>query len=518
MRRFLLPIRWRLALTSAALTFVILLGFAAVIATFTDASLRSNLDTSIEADASDIAARLPQRGGLPTLDPPEKVALKIASSQNSTIRILAADEQGGPLVPTVGREPLGPVVADKFANAYSADCECTYRVYTRPIFVTDPSVPGIDTPIGFVQVGQRTEQLDSTIRQVDTFLALGVIVGTGLALLAGLAVARRAMRPISDLTYVAGHVSRTRDPDVTLPRTRAKDEVADLARTLESMLKALNSARTETEATLRREREFVADASHELRTPLTSVLANLEILQAELEGDQEETVEAALRSTQRMRRLVADLLFLANADAGRETPHEAVDLGEVVRDAAAETAPITSTHQVRVEAPSGIYVSGAADDLHRLVVNLIQNAVNHTPPGTVVRVRLRRRDSAMRPTADEPEAAVLEISDNGPGIPVETRDRIFERFVRAPNALANESARGGSGLGLAIVNAVAIAHGGNVKLTDSPDGGARFVIRIPTTTKAADPATPPPPVKAEAPAAQTSTTTGSTRGRLFRRS
>jgi signal transduction histidine kinase len=246
------------------------------------------------------------------------------------------------------------------------------------------------------------------------------------------------------------------------------------------------------------------------------VLANLEILQAELEGEQEETVEAALRSTQRMRRLVADLLFLANADAGRETPHEVVDLGLVVRDAAAETAPITSTHQVRVEAPTGIYVSGAADDLHRLVVNLIQNAVNHTPAGTVVRVRLRRRDSAMRPTADEAEAAVLEISDNGPGIPIETRDRIFERFVRAPNALANESARGGSGLGLAIVNAVAIAHGGNVKLTDSPDGGARFVIRIPTTTRSAGATTAPAPEAKEP--AQTSTTTGSTRGRLFKRS
>ncbi|MEA2348056.1 MAG: hypothetical protein QOG62_1843 [Thermoleophilaceae bacterium] len=516
MRRFLLPIRWRLALTSAGLTFVILLGFAGVIAAFTASSLRSNLDSGIAADASDIASRLPTRHGLPTLEQPQRLALKIASPQDSTIRVLSADKEGPPRA-TVGKTALGPVNADAFSTAYDPVCHCTYRVYTKPVFLTARNLPKVDSPTGYVQVGRLTTQLDSTIRQVDIFLALGVLVGTGLALLAGLAVARRAMGPISDLTYVARHVSRTRDPGVTLPRTRANDEVADLARTLEAMLKALEQAQSETEATLTREREFVADASHELRTPLTSVLANLEILQAELQGDQEEVVESALRSTQRMRRLVADLLFLANADTGRETPHEPVDLGRVVRDAAAETAPITSTHQVRLEAPAGIFVSGAADDLHRLVVNLIQNAVNHTPEGSVVRVRLRRRDGAMRPTGgDEPEAAVLEISDNGPGIPPETRERIFERFVRAPNALASESARGGSGLGLAIVDAVAAAHSGSVKLSESPDGGARFVVRIPTTASP-EPAPTPAPAEPRAPG-QTSTTTGSTRGRLFRRS
>ena len=95
-----------------------------------------------------------------------------------------------------------------------------------------------------MQVGRDVAQIDSTIRQVDTFLALGVLVGTGLALLAGLAVARRAMTPIADLTYIAGHVSRTRDPSVTLPRTRANDEIADLSRTLESMLQALTAPET----------------------------------------------------------------------------------------------------------------------------------------------------------------------------------------------------------------------------------------------------------------------------------
>ena len=173
------------------------------------------------------------------------------------------------------------------------------------------------------------------------FLALGVLGGTVLAFLAGLAVARRAMRPIAGLTRAAREVARTRDPaGVQLPKPEADDEVAELADTLEEMLSELGAARTETEAALLRQREFVADASHELRTPLTSVLANLELLEAELQGEEREIAGSALRSSRRMRRLVADLLLLARADAGRRAPREPVDLAEVVREAAAEAAPL----------------------------------------------------------------------------------------------------------------------------------------------------------------------------------
>ncbi len=150
--------------------------------------------------------------------------------------------------------------------------------------------------------------------------------GTALAFLAGLAVARRAMRPVTRLTAAAREVARTRDPSTTLPKPSANDEVADLAHTLEDMLGELGAARSETESALARQREFVADASHELRTPLTSILANLELLETELKGEQAEIAESALRSSRRMRRLVADLLLLARADAGRQAPRKPVDL------------------------------------------------------------------------------------------------------------------------------------------------------------------------------------------------
>ena len=116
------------------------------------------------------------------------------------------------------------------------------------------------------------------------------------------------------------------------------------------MLGALDAARGETETMLERQREFVADASHELRTPLTSVLANLELLAEELEGEQAESAQAALRSTRRMRRLVGDLLLLARADARREQPRRRVDLAEILTEAASEVGPMAADHELSVHA------------------------------------------------------------------------------------------------------------------------------------------------------------------------
>jgi signal transduction histidine kinase len=275
------------------------------------------------------------------------------------------------------------------------------------------------------------------------------------------------MSPIAHLTMAARTIARTRDPRLKMPMPEADDEVADLARTLEQMLVALDAAQSETEATLERQRQFVADASHELRTPLTSILTNLELLEADLAGEDREIAGAALRSSQRMRRLVADLLLLARADAGRQVPHEPVNLASVVREAAAEVAPTALDHDLSVDADqAGLTVDGAPDELHRLAVNLIGNAVSHTPTGTSVHASVRRDGAAV----------TLTVEDNGPGVPPELRDRIFDRFVRGDG---DAGPRTGSGLGLAIVKAVADSHGGSVHLESPAGGGARFVVTLP---------------------------------------
>src|ERR1700682_1235444 len=158
-----------------------------------------------------------------------------------------------------------------------------------------------------------------------------------------MAIARRAMSPIAELTSTADAIARTRDPSLRMPQLEAD---AELARTLEGMLRELDAARGETESMLARQRRFVADASHELRTPLTSVLANLELLAESPRGVQGEAARSALRSSQRMRRLVADLLLLARSDVGRVVPREPCDIAQIAVEAAAELGPVSADHEI----------------------------------------------------------------------------------------------------------------------------------------------------------------------------
>jgi signal transduction histidine kinase len=208
------------------------------------------------------------------------------------------------------------------------------------------------------------------------------------------------------------------------------------------------------------------------------VLANLELLEEELDGEQREAAASALRSSRRMRRLVADLLLLARADAGRAAPHEPVDVSSVVMDAAAELEPVAGGHEISVSAPHGMVVLGARDELHRLVLNLLENALRHTDPGTAVEAQVGRENGTV----------VLAVEDDGPGIPDELHDKVFERFFRG------SSDRGGSsGLGLSIVRAVADSHHGAVTLEPPLDGrGARFVVRLPDYRRAGTPVSAAP--------------------------
>ena len=182
-----------------------------------------------------------------------------------------------------------------------------------------------------------------------------------------------------------------------------------------------------------------------------------------LDGERGEAAQSALRSSQRMRRLVGDLLLLARADARRKQPREPTDLAQVVVEAAAELGPMAEDHELSVDAEPAI-VEGTRDELHRLALNLMENAVRHTPRGTHVHATVGVRGGQ----------AVLSVGDDGPGVPPELRDRVFERFVRG----AGDRGSSSSGLGLSIVRAVAESHGGSVELDDARPG-ARFVVRLP---------------------------------------
>ena len=451
-----LPIRWRLAGGSAALTLVILCGFAAIVGVLTTRQIREDFNVEVAKAADTLSRQLRyriavhenyerslKRDGGPGLE-------AFATTQNAAIRVVTVTDDE--VEATRGAPDFGsPLPGPRDVRGW--------RVETRPV-----EVLGIADTL-WVQYGRRLSEIDATANRVKVFLAFGVLGGALLALLAGLATARRAMEPIAELTAAARRIERTRDTSQRVPHPESEDEVTELARTLDSMLRSLDEARADTEGALVRQREFVADASHELRTPLTSVLANLELLEEVLDGEQREAAASALRSSLRMRRLVADLLRLARADAGRVAPHRPVDVTEVVTDVAAELEPVAGDHPLSIAAEPGAEVEGVRDELHRLVLNLMENALRHTDPGTAVEASVERRNGEV----------VVSVEDDGPGIPEELHDKVFERFYRGEGDRS-----GSSGLGLSIVRAVAESHHGSVRLEEPLDGrGARFVVRLP---------------------------------------
>jgi two-component system OmpR family sensor kinase len=169
-----------------------------------------------------------------------------------------------------------------------------------------------------------------------------------------------------------------------------------------------------------------------------------------------------------MRRLVSDLLTLAQVDSGRVAPRAGCDLSEIARDAIAEVRPVAPNHTISLDEPDAVVLEGNGDELHQLVRNLVENAVSHTPAGTTVRVALTRRG----------ETARLDVSDDGPGLPAGLAEKVFDRFVRASGP-ADTAGSEGTGLGLAIVRAVAEAHGGRVWAGRSAAGGAAFHVELP---------------------------------------
>ena len=453
------PVRWRLAAVSAALTLIILLGFSAVVGRLTADKLESDFREEVSGAADRLALKLRlanAQGQTPSVRPsitgetmPEGAHARVVAASGDVF------DESDPNTPDFGPPAAGVASIGQ------------YEVATAPIATNEVLVPQV-----FVQYGRDRDNVQNTIDKLWLFLGAGVLVGTVLAYLAGLAVASRAMRPISSLTAAAREIASTRDPSRRMPTLRSDDEVAELARTLEQMLRSLDDARSETEQAMQRQREFVADASHELRTPLTSILANLELLQASLDqrGDDEDhaAVGSALRSSQRMSRLVSDLLLLARADAGRTSARRECDLAEIVAGALAEVRPVATDHHISLDADGAVTVEGNPDELHRMVLNLLDNAVRHTPAGTDVKVGVSREDGR----------AVLEVTDDGPGIPAGLEGQVFARFVRGAGP-ADEAGGDGTGLGLAIVEAVASSHGGGAEAGASPQGGARFTVHLP---------------------------------------
>ncbi|MEV7144491.1 sensor histidine kinase [Streptomyces tauricus] len=265
-------------------------------------------------------------------------------------------------------------------------------------------------------------------------------------------VTRRALRPVEGIRAEMAAITASKDLSRRVPEPGTHDEIARLARTTNQTLAAL-------EASVERQRAFVADASHELRSPIASLRTQLEVGAAHPELLD---VEGAVEDTVRLQRLAADLLLLARLDAGERSADARLDLAALVRTEAGKRAGDRVDVSVDAEA---VEVSGSRGQLARVLGNLLDNAQRHTRSSVAVRVR-RVGDWA-----------VLEVADDGAGVPAAERERVFERFVRLDEARARDD--GGAGLGLAIARDVAVRHGGTLGVREAAGGGALFELRLP---------------------------------------
>ncbi|TPG31240.1 sensor histidine kinase [Mycolicibacterium hodleri] len=339
-----------------------------------------------------------------------------------------------------------------------------------------------------IVTGLPTAVVDDTLWWVLWMFCVLAFITLLAAATAGIMIIRRQLAPLTRVTVAARAVAGLEldTGEVHLPNQivrvdpeGAHTEVGQLGTALNTMLDRVASALSARHASETRVRQFVADASHELRTPLAAIRGYTELAQRKRRDVPDDVAHAMGRvesETERMTRLVEDMLLLARLDEGRPLGREPVDVSMLVVDAVSDAHVAGLDHDWALDLPEEpVTVIGDEARLQQVLVNLLANARIHTPPGTSVTTSLVR----------EGDTAVLTVADDGPGIPADLLPEIFERFARGDssrsrrgNASATNSTPSGTGLGLSIVAAVVKAHDGTIDVQSEP-GSTRFVVRLP---------------------------------------
>ena len=333
-----------------------------------------------------------------------------------------------------------------------ADSGQAFRVVAEPAQL--PTGPG------WVYVATSLTQIDLTTARLAALLVAGLPVLLIVVAAATWRAVGRALRPVERIRSSAAKISGT-EPGARLPVPTSRDEIARLAQTMNAMLARIEGA-------VARQREFVGDASHELRSPLAALQAEIDV--ALIHPGQDRPAEVLTRlaaQTEKMAKLLDGLLFLARADEGAaQLGHAPVDLDELVLTEARRLRAISAT--VILSGPDAVRIHGSYSELSRLLRNLGDNAAAHAESTVTLGLHI------------EADQAVLTVTDDGPGIPPEDRDRIFERFSRLDQARARTATGGGAGLGLAICKQIVQRHNGQISVEASE--GSCFVVRLPLPT------------------------------------
>ena len=398
--------------------------------------------------------------------PAGMVAAVVSDGKTIDAGYLTSSGSRAALTPTAQNQ-LEHIAESRAAVTVNLDGLGRYRV------VAAPSRSGGDV----IVTGLSMSNVDATMFRMLVIFAVVTLIALVAATTAGIVIIRRALAPLRRVAQTASKVADLPldrgevELPVRVPESDANPytEVGQLGSALNRMLDHIVAALSARQASETRVRQFVADASHELRTPLAAIRGYTELTQRM--GDDPDAVAHAMSrvasETERITRLVEDLLLLARLDSGRPLEREQVDLSRLAVDAVSDAHVAGPDHQWELDLPEEpVVVPGDAARLHQVVTNLLANARVHTGAGTVVTTRL----------STEPTYSVLQVIDNGPGIPKSLQSEVFERFARGDTS---RSRKGGStGLGLAIASAVVKAHHGTIAVKSSP-GHTEFTVRLP---------------------------------------
>jgi signal transduction histidine kinase len=440
------------ARTTIAATIVVGLAFvitAVGLLVFLRAALVERVDDIARVRAYDVAT-LARQGALPRGLGVEGDDGNITQVVDDAGRVVAGTS-GFLSDPSLARfRPSGSSVEIRTINDLPFGDGGSYRVLALPSSTPDGPVT--------VYVAGSLAPAEDAVELLQGGLAVGAPLLLAIVAFTTWTVAGRTLRPVDAIRAEVADISeRSLNRRVSVPPL--DDEISRLASTMNMMLDRLDAA-------VERQRRFVADASHELQTPLAAARTDLEVALAHPESaNWNDTAADLLTANKRMEQLVRDLLFLARADAGVvRAPARPVDLDDIVLS---EAARIRGAGKLRVDtgAVSAAAVQGRPDELTRAVRNLLDNAERYA--SAVIKIELSSDDRQVQ----------LVVHDDGPGIPVADRERIFRRFARLDDDRNRET--GGTGLGLAIAKEIIDGYGGSLGVDDAPYG-TRFVVRLPS--------------------------------------
>lgn len=398
------------------------------------------------------------------------------------VRDASGNQIGSPSAAFVpGGQSYTPKLPAQFEHFTSAG-----RSEEPHTYVTSPSVEK-GGPLFRVRVEKLTNgntlivatpltDVQQTLRRL-LFVEISVTAGALLAAgVLGWWLVRRGLRPLVEVERTAEAISGG-DLDRRVPGESAQTEIGHVAKAFNTMVTRIQAAFAQRDATEAKLRRFVADASHELRTPLAAVSAYAELFDrgaSDRPADLSRVMSGIRIETDRMGRLVGDLLLLARLDEGRPLEREPVELVSLANEAIETARAVSTAWTTTLEARGPVEIVGDPARLRQVFDNLLSNVRAHTPSGTSARVAIRRED----------DTAVIEVADDGPGLSDDDAARVFERFFRADPSRSRK--HGGAGLGLGIVAAIVHAHGGTIAASPAPGGGAAFTVRLPIGAIAED--------------------------------